>query len=65
MVEDGRIRTDRIPLFQAFLREGGKVRVVQSPDDIKIVVAGGVTGNTLMFSYGGPNRAHQTKMIRA
>ena len=64
MVDDRRIRPDRIPVFKEALTPGGKIPIVQSPDDFKIIVVGGVPGYTLQFYYGGPNWAHQTKKIR-
>ena len=63
VIADGRIRADRAPIFRDALKPGGKVPVVQSPDDFHIIVAGGSPGYDLLFSYPGPNRAQQTKKI--
>jgi len=58
---------DRIPVFQEALKPGGKVPVVVSPEDIIILVAGGIPGNTLGAKF---QRAlytwssHKTKLIR-
>jgi hypothetical protein len=62
-IADGRIRPDRAQIFQDNLRPGGRIPVVQSPDDFHIVVAGGSPGYDLLFTYPGTNWAHQTKKI--
>ena len=62
-IADGRIRPDRAQIFKDGLKPGGKVPIVQSPDDFYIVVAGGSPGYTLLFSYPGPNWANETKKI--
>jgi hypothetical protein len=62
-IADGRIRPEHAQIFQDNLKPGGKVPVVQSPDDFHVVVAGGSPGYDLLFSYPGPNWAHQTKKI--
>ncbi|MGB9070442.1 MAG: UGSC family (seleno)protein [Candidatus Acidiferrales bacterium] len=62
-IEDGRIRADRAQIFLDNLKPGGRVPVVQSPDDFHIVVAGGSPGYDLLFTYPGTNWAHETKKI--
>jgi len=62
-IADGRIRPDRAQIFLDNLKPGGRVPVVQSPDDFHIVVAGGSPGYDLVFTYPGTNWAHQTKKI--
>ncbi|MDE3168741.1 MAG: hypothetical protein KGL75_01255 [Acidobacteriota bacterium] len=62
-VADGRIRPDRAQIFLDSLRPGGRVPVVQSPDDFHIVVAGGSPGYNLFFSYPGTNHANETVKI--
>jgi hypothetical protein len=62
-IDDGRIRPDRAQIFRDALKPGGKVPIVQSPDDFHIFVAGGSPGYTLLFSYPGPNWANETKKI--
>jgi hypothetical protein len=58
---------DRIPVFKEALKPGGKVPVIVSPEDIHILVAGGIPGNTLGLKF---QRAlykwssHKTKLIR-
>jgi len=63
-IDDGRIRPDRAQIFREALKPGGKVPIVQSPDDFHIVVAGGSPGYSLLFSYPGPNWANETKKVR-
>jgi hypothetical protein len=62
-IDDGRIRPDRAQIFRDALKPGGRVPIVQSPDDFHIVVAGGSPGYSLLFSYPGPNWANETKKI--
>lgn len=45
------IPPDRIPVFQRSLKTGGKVPVVLTPDDIHILVSGGITGYSFGFTY--------------
>ena len=56
------IPTDRIPVFEKSLKPGGSVPVVLTPQDIHIVVAGGITGYSFGFAYA--RGALQTKPIR-
>jgi hypothetical protein len=62
-IADGRVRPDRAHIFKDALKPGGKVPIVQSPDDFHIVVAGGSPGYSLLFSYPGPNWADETKKV--
>jgi hypothetical protein len=62
-ISDGRIRTDRAQIFLDNLKPGGRIPVVQSPNDFHIVVAGGSPGYDLLFTYPGTNWAHQTVKI--
>ena len=62
-IDDGRIRPDRAQIFRDALKPGGRVPIVQSPDDFHIFVAGGSPGYSLLFSYPGPNWANETKKI--
>jgi hypothetical protein len=62
-IADGRIRPDRAPIFLDALKPGGRIPIVQSPDDFHIFVAGGSPGYDLLFSYPGTNWANQTKKI--
>ncbi|HXQ26325.1 MAG TPA: UGSC family (seleno)protein [Candidatus Acidoferrales bacterium] len=60
---DGRISPEHAQVFLDNLKPGGRVPIVQSPDDFHIFVAGGSPGYDLLFTYPGPNWAHQTKKI--
>jgi hypothetical protein len=62
-IDDGRIRSDRAQIFRDALKPGGKVPIVQSPEDFHIFVAGGSPGYSLLFSYPGPNWANETEKI--
>jgi hypothetical protein len=62
-IADGRIRPARAQVFLDALKPGGRVPVVQGPDDFHIMVAGGSPGYDLLFSYPGTNWANQTKRI--
>jgi len=62
-VEDGRIRPEHAQIFLDNLKPGGRIPVVQSPDDFHIVVAGGSPGYDLVFTYPGTNWAHETVKI--
>jgi hypothetical protein len=62
-IADGRIRPDRAAAFREGLKPGGRIPAVQGPEDFHIFVAGGSPGYDLLFSYPGPNHAHQTKRI--
>src|SRR3984957_13422511 len=62
-IDDGRIRADRAQIFRDALKPGGRVPIVQSPDDFHIFVAGGSPGYSLLFSYPGPNWANETKKV--
>jgi hypothetical protein len=58
----GVIPEDRIPAFKEALKPGGKVPVVVTPDDIHIIVAGGISGYSFGMAYA--RGAHQTRLIR-
>lgn len=62
-VADGRIRPERAQIFLDNLKPGGRVPVVQSPEDFHIVVAGGSPGYDLLFTYPGTNWAHETTKV--
>jgi hypothetical protein len=62
-VADGRIRPERARIFLDNLKPGGRIPVVQSPDDFHIMVAGGSPGYDLLFSYPGTNHANETVKI--
>jgi hypothetical protein len=61
------IPQNRIPVFKETLKPGGKVPVVISPEDIHIIVAGGIPSYTFGISYiRAPHTptSHQIKLIR-
>lgn len=64
----GEIPQDRIALFKEALRIGGKVPLLERPEDSQIIVAGGIPGYTLgMFYFSTPiysATAVQTKLVR-
>ena len=62
-IADGRIRPENAQIFKDNLKPGGRVPIVQTPDDFHIFVAGGSPGYDLLFTYPGPNWANQTKLI--
>lgn len=62
-IADGRISPEHAQIFEDNLKPGGRVPIVQSPDDFHIFVAGGSPGYDLLFTYPGPNWAHQTKKV--
>jgi hypothetical protein len=45
------IPPERIPVFIEGLKAGGKVPVILNPDDLHIMVAGGITGYSFGFAY--------------
>jgi hypothetical protein len=62
-IDDGRIRPENAQIFKDNLKPGGRVPIVQTPDDFHIFVAGGSPGYDLLFTYPGPNWANQTKKV--
>ena len=61
------IPQNRIPVFKEALKPGGKVPVFVSPDDIPIIVGGGIPGYAFGISYIKAPYAptsHQTRLIR-
>jgi hypothetical protein len=62
------IPQDRIPLFTEDLNPGGKVPLLNKPEDIHIIVAGGIPGYTFGMYYfaEGPYKPQSllTKLIR-
>jgi hypothetical protein len=61
-VEDGRIPPSVLSKEQ--LREDGHIPVVKGPENIHIVVAGGMPGYTGVWGYPGPNFGHKTKAVK-
>ena len=63
MIEDGRIRPEHVDVFKQALEKGGKLPVVQGPEDFHVYVAGGSPGYSLFFSYPGLNYGHEVRKI--
>ena len=63
MVEDGRIRPEHVDVFKQALEKGGKLPVVQGPEDFHVYVAGGSPGYSLFLSYPGLNYGHEVRKI--
>jgi len=67
-IEAGEIPNDRIPVFKEALKVGGRVPLLDRPEDIQIIVAGGIPGYTLGMRYFSrpiyTPTGIQTKLIR-
>jgi hypothetical protein len=55
------IPPERIPVFIEGLKPGGKVPVILNPDDLHLMIAGGMTGYSFGFAYA--RGALQTRVI--
>ncbi len=62
-LDAGEFLSEVVPLFRQSLKPGGKVPVVQTPDHIDIIVAGGTAGYTWLFGGPGPNPHHSVKKV--
>jgi hypothetical protein len=62
-LDAGYFLPEAIPVFREALKPGGKVPVVQTPEHIDIVVAGGTAGYTWLFGGMGANPAHSVKKV--
>ena len=62
-LDAGEFMPEVVPLFREALKPGGKVPVVQTPDHIDIIVAGGTAGYTWLFGGVSPNPHHSVKKI--
>jgi hypothetical protein len=67
-IDGDRIAVDRVEIFKAGLKPGGKVPSLSRPEDVHMVVSGGIPGYTVTFSsyLRGVYKptAHITKAIR-
>lgn len=67
-IEAGEIPPDRVALFKEGLKPGGKIPLLNKPEDIHIIVAGGIPGYAFGMHYfaEGPYKpiSHLTKPIR-
>ncbi len=62
-LDAGEFMPGTVPVFREALKPGGKVPVVQTPDHIDIIVAGGTAGYTWLFGGPGPNPHHSVKKV--
>lgn len=67
-IEAGEIPQEHVNTFKEALQRGGKVPLLDSPNDIHIIVSGGIPSYTFGWTYFSkpiyaPN-AHKTKLIR-
>lgn len=67
-IESGEIPRDRVPVFREALKPGGKLPLLDRPEDLRIVVVGGVPGYTFSMSYFREGlyapTSDQTKLVR-
>jgi hypothetical protein len=50
-IDSGEIPPDRVPLFKDALKQGGRLPILDLPEDIRIVVGGGIPGYTFGMMY--------------
>ncbi len=50
-IDSGEIPPDRVPVFMEALKPGGKLPILDRPEDIRIVVAGGIPGYSFGMTY--------------
>jgi hypothetical protein len=66
-IDSGEIPTGRIPLFKEALKPGGRLPILDRPEDIRIVVAGGIPGYSFAMNYWREGlyapTSDQTKLI--
>jgi hypothetical protein len=67
-IDSGEIPGDRVAVFKDALKPGGKLPMLDRPEDIRIVVAGGIPGYSFGMSYFREGlyapTSDQTKKIR-
>jgi len=67
-IDSGEIPPDRVPAFKEALKPGGKLPLLDRPEDLRIVVVGGVPGYSFSMSYFREGlyapTSDQTKLIR-
>jgi hypothetical protein len=67
-IDSGEIPKDRISIFKGALKPGGKLPMLDRPEDIRIVVAGGIPGYSFAMSFWREGlyapTSDQTKLIR-
>jgi hypothetical protein len=62
-IDAGEFLTAAVPVFKEALKPGAKVPVVQTPQHIDIIVAGGAAGYTWLFGGSSPNPNHSVKKV--
>jgi hypothetical protein len=62
-LEAGEFIPEAAAVIREALKPGGKVPVVQTPDYIDIIVAGGTAGYTWVFGGPAPNPQHSVKKV--
>jgi hypothetical protein len=67
-IDSGEIPADRVPVFKAALKPGGRLPLLDRPEDIRIVVAGGIPGYSFGMSFWREGlyapTSDQTKRVR-
>lgn len=67
-IDSGEIPKDRVDVFKHALKPGGRLPLLDRPEDIRIVVVGGIPGYTFSMSYFREGlyapTSDQTKLIR-
>jgi len=67
-IDSGEIPKDRISIFKDALKRGGKLPMMDRPEDIRIIVAGGIPGYSFAMSFWREGlyapTSDQTKLIR-
>jgi hypothetical protein len=67
-IDSGEIPQDRVPVFKEALKPGGKLPLLDRPEDLRIVVVGGIPGYTFSMSYFREGlyapTSDQTKLVR-
>jgi hypothetical protein len=67
-IDSGEIPKDRVPVFEDAMKPGGKLPLLDRPEDLRIVVVGGIPGYTFSMSYFREGlyapTSDQTKLIR-
>ena len=67
-IDSGEIPSDRVSVFKEALKPGGKLPMLDRPEDIRIVVAGGIPGYSFAMYFWREGlyapTSDQTKLIR-
>jgi hypothetical protein len=62
-LDAGEFMPEAVSVFRDALKPGGKMPVVQTPEHIDIIVAGGTAGYTWLFGGSSPNPHHSVKKV--